>query len=353
MGFIHPFSRIADAPMTQFTAAIRTYNGADRLPLLLDQLRGQIEVDGLDWEVVIIDNNSTDDTANVILAYQQTWSAPMPVRYIFEPQQGAATARRRAIQESRGTLIGFLDDDNVPAENWVAAAIAFGQTHPQAGAYSSQIHGDFEVAPPPNFHRIALYLPVAERKTGFQFNTQKKGLPPGAGIVIRRQAWLDSVPAVLLLQGPVKSSLMIKGEDLEALYHIRKTGWEIWHNPEMHIHHRIPHWRLERNYLISFCRGIGLIRHRTRMFGYPTWQQPIVTPIYLIKDLWTAILYYLKNRQLAKTDTVTACELEMLFSNCVSPFYIGNMLLRQNVKTMQAKLKMIPKKESGKFIGER
>lgn len=337
MGFIHPFSRIADALMTQFTVAIRTYNGADRLPLILDRLRRQIEVEGLDWEVVIVDNNSTDQTASVIQAYQQTWSAPMPLRYIFEPQQSAAVARRRAIQESRGIFIGFLDDDNVPADNWVAAAVAFGQARPQAGAYSSQIHGDFEVAPPPNFHRIALFLPVAERKTCFQFNTYKKGLPPGAGIVIRRQAWLESVPAVLLLQGPVKSSLTIKGEDLEALYYIRKTGWEIWHNPDMHIHHQIPCWRLERNYLINFCRGIGLVRHRTRMFGYSSWQRPIVTPLYMLKDLWSAISYYLKNRQLAKTDTVTACEIELLFSVCASPFYIWSMMLRQGAQSISAK----------------
>jgi glycosyltransferase involved in cell wall biosynthesis len=324
--------------MTQFTAAIRTYNGADRLPLILDRLCGQIAVEGLDWEVVIVDNNSTDDTARIVAAYQQNESAPMPLRYIFEPQQGAAIARRRAIQEARGIFVGFLDDDNVPAENWVAAAVAFGQTHPQTGAYSSQIHGDFEVAPPPNFDRIALYLPVAERQTCFQFNTYKRGLPPGAGIVIRRQAWLESVPAVLLLQGPVKSSLSIKGEDLEALHHIRKTGWEIWHNPDMHIHHRIPHWRLERNYLMCFCRSIGLVRHRIRMFGYPAWQQPIVTPLYLIKDLWTAVFYYLKNRQLAKTDTVTACEIELLFSSCISPFYIGMMLLRQAAKVARIKM---------------
>jgi hypothetical protein len=43
--------------------------------------------------------------------------------------------------------VGFLDDDNIPAPNWVAAAYAFAQEHPAAGAYGSRIHGDFEVTP--------------------------------------------------------------------------------------------------------------------------------------------------------------------------------------------------------------
>jgi glycosyltransferase involved in cell wall biosynthesis len=47
------------------------------------------------------------------------------LRYIFEAQQGLAFARRRAIQEAKGSIIGFLDDDNLPDDNWIAAAYEF------------------------------------------------------------------------------------------------------------------------------------------------------------------------------------------------------------------------------------
>ncbi len=49
---------------------------------------------------------------------------------------------KRAVKEAGGKLLGFLDDDNYPELSWVAAAYAFGQKYPKAGAYGSQIHPD-------------------------------------------------------------------------------------------------------------------------------------------------------------------------------------------------------------------
>ena len=124
-----------------FTVAICTYNGAQRLPEVLACLRSQTGTESIAWKILIIDNNSTDNTADVIATYQRQWSLSVPGDYCFEAQQGSAWARKRAIKEANSPLIGFLDDDNLPDPNWVAAAYHFGQEHPQAGAYGSQIHG--------------------------------------------------------------------------------------------------------------------------------------------------------------------------------------------------------------------
>jgi glycosyltransferase involved in cell wall biosynthesis len=304
-----------------FTVAIRTYNGAERLPFVLDQLRSQINTEAIRWEVVVVDNNSDDNTAAMICEYQRNWRPDCELQYVFEPQQGAAIARRRAIQEARGNLIGFLDDDNVPALDWVAAAYQFGKANPQAGAYSSEIHGIFEVEPPPNFDLIAFYLPIIERRKTYQFDTYKKGLPPGAGLVIRRQAWMETVPNTLVLQGPIRQSLVAKGEDIEALRHIHNAGWQVWHNPDMHIDHQIPKWRLERDYLIRFFRGIGLSRYRLRMVARSPWKRPIFTMLYLAKDLYQAGIFFVRHYQHLKTDTVTACQMALLIYTCLSPFF--------------------------------
>ncbi|MCY7324366.1 MAG: glycosyltransferase, partial [Phormidesmis sp. CAN_BIN36] len=59
--------------MLDFTVAIRTFNGAKRFPLILERLRTQIQVEAITWEVLIVDNNSDDDTAQVIQSYQNNW----------------------------------------------------------------------------------------------------------------------------------------------------------------------------------------------------------------------------------------------------------------------------------------
>lgn len=325
--------------VVDLTIAIPTYNGARRLPEVLDRLRmacpdassvtshsGQMREESpshnFSWEVIVVDNNSTDDTASVVQAYQASWPQPFPLRYCFEPQQGAAFARRRAFQEAKGALVGFLDDDNIPAPDWVAAAYAFAQEHPKAGAYGSRIRGDFEVTPPENFHRLTPFLAITERGSEPQrYEPQKKVLPPSAGLVVRKQAWLESVPAQLVLSGRTPGS-MLTGEDLEMLSHIQAKGWEIWYNPTMQIDHRIPQWRLTREYLIPFFRGIGLSRHVTRMLSVKPGQRSLATVAYLANDLRKIIWHVLKYGIRVRSDLIAACEMQLFVSSLISPFYL-------------------------------
>ena len=306
--------------MVDFTVAIRAYNAQKRLPDVLERLRSQINIEQINWEIVIVDNNSTDNTAQIIQGYQANWPKAYPLRYYFESEQGAAVARQRTIKEAKGTFIGFIDDDNLPTPNWVAAAYSFGIAHPKAGAYGSEIRGEFEVAPPENFKKIAPIMAIVDRgDKPFRYD---RVLPPGAGMVIRKQAWLESVPNRLFLKGPVGTSLTVKSEDIEALSYLKRQGWEIWHNPEMCIYHQIPKWRLERQYLMDLCRGAGIGRHHIRMIAFKPWQRPLIIPFYIASDLRKVILHFIKNYRILKTDNIAACEMQLFLSTLFSPLYI-------------------------------
>lgn len=311
-----------------FSVAICTYNGEKRIGPLLECLLWQLNTENLAWEVIVVDNNSTDDTHDVIKAFHQKWpNDQVPLRYEFESKQGASFARQRAVDVARGELIGFLDDDNSPSMVWVASAYQFAHKHPQAGVFGSRIRGDFEINPPPDFERIAAYLALTERGPNPRiYEPKTKVLPPGAGLVVRRQAWLDHVPRVLSLSGPVGDREA--GEDLEVVLHIQRAGWEVWYNPHMRLYHRIPERRLKRDYLIKLCRGIGLSRHRTRMLSFAWWQRPMVTPLYLINDLRKIGLHLLRYRSKSLTDTVAACEINLYLYTLISPLYIWLRELR-------------------------
>lgn len=310
-----------------FTVAIRTFNAAERLPTLLDKLRSQQHPPSIRWEVLIVDNNSTDNTVEIVQKYQAEWLSGCELRYVLELQQGAAIARKRAIQEARGTLIGFLDDDTLPALDWVAKAYEFGQAYPRAGAYGSRILPDYEIEPPPNFDRIAHYLPTMLRKKSFRYDSHRQGMPVGAGLVIRRQVWLDHAIGTQIIQGPVGRSLMLKGEEIEALWKIKSAKWEIWYNAEMSIVHKIPQWRLEKAYLLNFLKVIGLSQHRFRMLRYQVWQRPFVFPLLLFNDLQKIASHKLKHRN--SHDFITTCELQFFIGRLCSPFYIWAHLLSQ------------------------
>lgn len=304
------------------TIAIPTYNGAHRLPTLLQLLQNQINTECITWEIIVVDNNSTDDTAKIVHEYQKNWRHAFPLKYCLETQQGAAHARKRAVSEAQGTLIGFLDDDNYPEPNWVYTAYTFSTEHPKCGAYASQIHPAWETEPPPNFKRITPFLAITERgDIPLLYDKRKKMLPPSAGLVVRKQAWQQSIPQNPILTGRANGN-MLTGEDTEMLSYIQKAGWEIWYNPAMEIHHQIPHWRLQKEYLIPFFRGIGLSRYVTRMVNIKPQLRAFACFAYMINDLRKIITHVIKYRRRAFTELVAACEMQLFVSSLVSPFYL-------------------------------
>jgi glycosyltransferase involved in cell wall biosynthesis len=310
-----------------FTVAICTYNGAKRLPKVLERLKTQIDTEQLNWEVLIVDNNSTDDTAKLVKKYQKNWAFSFPLRYCFEPQQGLAFGRQRAIREAGGEWVAFLDDDNLPTPNWIAEAYRFAQAHPQAGAFGGQIHGEFEVEPPRELKTIVnYYLAIVER--GSKPHQYQKGgvLPPGAGLVVRKQAWVENVPEQIFLTGRVGQCLMAS-EDLEVQSYIQNGGWQIWYNPEMHMDHQISRHRLERDYLIKIVRGNGLARHHIRMIRLKKWQRPLAFPAYTVKDLGELIVHFIQHRSVLETNLEAACKLEHLRASLTSPFFLSKKYL--------------------------
>lgn len=304
-----------------FTVAIPTYNGEKRLSKVLERLRNQTGIENLKWEILIVDNNSTDGTAQLVQEYQANSLTDVPLRYCCEAEQGAGFARQRAIQEARGELVGFLDDDNLPASNWIVEAYKFALAYPLAGAYASQIHGVFEAEPSENLKPILFYLAITERgNTPHLFEPRRNGFPPSAGLVVRRNAWKKNVPTRLFLNGRVGSS-MLGSEDAEALSYIHQAGWEIWYSPHMEVEHIIPSWRLERNYLISLMRGVGLARYHLRMRLLQAWQRPFASVMYLLNDTRKVVIHFLRYRTVISKDIIAACEMQRLLSTLVSPFY--------------------------------
>ncbi|HAJ64149.1 MAG TPA: glycosyl transferase [Cyanobacteria bacterium UBA8543] len=320
-----------------FTVAIPTYNGESRLPKILERLRSQIGVDHLNWEVIVVDNNSQDATAKIVLEYQANWCRSGLLKYCLETQQGAAFARARAVQEAKSELVGLLDDDNLPSLTWVAAADAFGKAHPKAGAYASQIHGEFEVEPPDNFERIAPFLGITERgQQAHLYEPDKLKLPPGAGLVVRKPAWCEAVPKYPLLKGRLGESL-VGGEDLEPLMYLHKAGWEIWYNPAMETFHQIPSWRLEKDYLVTLSRGVGLNSCCLRMINTPIWQKQNVLLRTFLGSLRRVLLHLIKygiaklNSQSSSNHLVTVCELAFYWGYLLSPFYFFKVILTRKI----------------------
>jgi glucosyl-dolichyl phosphate glucuronosyltransferase len=96
---------------------ICTYNRDLSLVRTLEAISAQVVRGGTSWELIVVDNNSSDGTRSVVEAYRPKTS--VPVRYVFEERQGKSFALNSAIEAASGKVLAFTDDDVSPEADWL------------------------------------------------------------------------------------------------------------------------------------------------------------------------------------------------------------------------------------------
>jgi len=122
-----------------------TYNRALSLRDTLRALRAQKTATLRDWEVIIVDNNSKDDTRKIVAEAQREWPS---LRYEFEGAQGLSHARNHGIAAAHGDVLLFTDDDVLPEPDWLDATLLGLEKH-QADACGGFVAPIWETPPPP------------------------------------------------------------------------------------------------------------------------------------------------------------------------------------------------------------
>jgi glucosyl-dolichyl phosphate glucuronosyltransferase len=107
--------------MTTISVIIATYNRYESLQKTLDSLLQQNDPGTFDYEIIIVDNKSTDKTKELVLDYISKFNNRL--RYAFEPQQGLSNARNKGISEAKGEIIAFTDDDVTVEQNWLSSLV--------------------------------------------------------------------------------------------------------------------------------------------------------------------------------------------------------------------------------------
>ena len=129
---------------TKITVAVCTFNRAPLLGKCLEGLVAQTIV-ARNMQVVVVDNNSTDDTPDVC----NDFSSRLPnLKYVFEPKQGLSRARNRALEEAGAPIIIYIDDDAVPYPNWAKKFIEAFHRYPDCSIIGGESEPDFETDRP-------------------------------------------------------------------------------------------------------------------------------------------------------------------------------------------------------------
>jgi glycosyltransferase involved in cell wall biosynthesis len=244
------------------SVVIPTRNGAERVPQVLQALLA--DAGAVPFEVVVVDNASTDGTAAAVDAHPAAAAlraAGMGVRVVREARPGLTFARARGVGAARAEAVCFLDDDNLPEPGYLACGAA-AMADPSVGVLTSRVYPEY-LAPPPAAVARREHLLAINHRMGDEAVDWGPGAEPvptlGAGMWVRRSAFVAAAAGGQVLSDRVAGTLA-SGGDIEIGVALGRAGYRRLYLPCLRLRHRIPAGRLRTGY---FCRLIyGIVRSR-------------------------------------------------------------------------------------------
>ena len=263
-----------DPTPLRLTVAICTWNRCTWLRQTLDGFTRMTAPEAVDWELLVVNNNCTDATDEVIRAFE----ARLPIRRVTEPTPGLSNARNRAVAEARGDYILWCDDDVTVAPGWLAAYAAAFRRWPDAAIFGGPIRPALAGSPPPWLLRI--YPTIAGVYAARDFGTEPIPLSPdvipwGANYVIRMREQRRHPYNPDLGYRPGR---LVGWEETEVILALLAEGAAGWWVPDASLQHHVPEGRQTTKYLRTHFYNRGVYfggrwdeRDEHLMFGRPRW----------------------------------------------------------------------------------
>ena len=239
----------------KFSVVIATYNRADELAKTLASLSAlRVEAP---WEVVIVDNNSSDNTRDVVQAAAQGF--PVSLRYVQEPEQGRSAALNAGIKAAQGEIIVTTDDDVRLEPDWLTngehALHRLGSDY--LGGKALPIWPETRPTWIPE-GRCIHWAVIALLDYGPEPLPLGDYVPLGVNMVFRREAferaglWNNTIGR--------KAGTLLGQEVREWCQRARAAGLKGFYSPDLVVHHVIPAGRLTKKYFRSWFYWHGISR---------------------------------------------------------------------------------------------
>jgi glycosyltransferase involved in cell wall biosynthesis len=232
------------------------YNSAERIPFVLEQLAKQKQTEEINYEIIVVDNASTDNTAELAI---KTWKGkPELLRVITEKKPGLSYARMAGLAASKYDLINFIDDDNLVNENWLFLINDLMRSNKKIGMLGGLGIPKSNAALPDWFekYRDAYAVGPQGKKSGVV--SKERSYLHGAGLSIRKKIWaeLEDKGFKFYLTGRKGKSLS-SGEDFELSSAVQLLGYELYYDERLIFDHLISDDRLNKDYVLNLYAAFG------------------------------------------------------------------------------------------------
>ncbi|NJL74287.1 MAG: glycosyltransferase family 2 protein [Saprospiraceae bacterium] len=241
------------------SVVICSYNGSSRIAPTLHHIARQEVQPNLAWEVILIDNNSKDDTGRKALALWESEGKNIPFRVVWEAEPGLSFAKMRGLQEAQFSYLIYVDDDNSISSNYVQTVHQIFEEWEDVAVCG----GDGEDALPAHFvpphwwNTFKADYAVGKQgtKEGYKINGFIWGAASGFRVSALRELYFE-VGHQPFLTGRIGNKLTA-GEDAEVCFCLQRLGYRLYYSPKLQFKHHIPIDRINEAYLMKLKKGFG------------------------------------------------------------------------------------------------
>jgi glycosyltransferase involved in cell wall biosynthesis len=226
--------------MTQhidITAVMSTYNRCDSLPTAMESVLNQ-ETGGVSYELIVVDNNSNDATRQVVESFISRGHTNL--RYVFEPKQGLSHGRNAGIENARGAIVAFVDDDVRAERDWIANIKRAFDTYADVECVGGKILPNWKTEPPAWLNSDH-WGPLALQDYGDEPQYADEETPlclAGANVAFRRE----------LFQHALFSPEFPRAQDMEFLLRFWHAGRRAMYVPDVVVFADVQDERLTKRY---------------------------------------------------------------------------------------------------------
>jgi glycosyltransferase involved in cell wall biosynthesis len=249
------------------------------------------------WELILVDNNSRDDTRDVVHAFEQD-NLDLKIKYVFEGKQGLSHARNTGISLAEGTFVLFTDDDVLPEANWIQTIVDCMETFRCDGC-GGYIEPIWEKNPPAWLtERFHGYLALRTDTAGPRPVDASDDPPFGANMAFRRDVF-ERVGLFDVALGR-KGAVLAGGEEWGLFRRVLKNGGSVMYVPQARVRHKVEAFRVTKGYF----RRWRFEASRNLAQGSPIGgaRRLAGVPLFLFRQLATAAVQTLRYRLLRPSD---------------------------------------------------
>ena len=229
------------------------YNGKERLRSTLEHLAKQKTDAVITWELVLVDNASTDGSAAFAEALWKEFGAATTFRVVREAKPGLIFARKAGVEAAKGKYILFCDDDNWLQENYLQRACELMERMPDVGAVGGQGIGvaDEELPKQWKYWEGDYACGKIMEQSGICDDVRTLF---GAGLVVRKEL-LNRAFATPLVSIGRDGDKLTGGDDQEICYRVMLQGYHLYYDERLVFKHYMPEGRLNEAYHTRMIEG--------------------------------------------------------------------------------------------------